>query len=71
MSQWKATKARRVLSTLLLIGWSVKRETGGSHKVLSRPGWEDVVFAFHDGEEIGPKMLARIAKRTGLKPGDL
>ncbi|XGV97135.1 MAG: type II toxin-antitoxin system HicA family toxin [Leptolyngbya sp. BL-A-14] len=71
MSQWKAAKARRVLSALLRIGWSVKRETGGSHKVLSRSGWADVVFAFHDGEEIGPKMLARIAKRTGLKPEDL
>jgi hypothetical protein len=29
------------------------------------------VFAFHDREEIGPRMLARIAKRTGLKPEDL
>ena len=23
------------------------------------------MFAFHEGEEIGPKMLARIAKHTG------
>ncbi|MGI8967316.1 MAG: type II toxin-antitoxin system HicA family toxin, partial [Limisphaerales bacterium] len=30
----------------------------------------DYVFAFHDGEEIGPKMLARLAKRTGLKRED-
>jgi len=29
------------------------------------------VFAFHDGEEIGPRMLARIAKHTGLWPEDL
>jgi hypothetical protein len=29
------------------------------------------VFAFHDDDEIGPKMLARIGKRTGLKPEDL
>jgi hypothetical protein len=29
------------------------------------------VFAFHDGDEIGPKMLARIAKHTGLNPDDL
>ncbi len=29
------------------------------------------VFAFHDREEIGPRMLARIAKRTGLTPDDL
>ena len=31
----------------------------------------DVVFAFHDSVEIGPKMLARLAKATGLKPEDL
>jgi len=31
----------------------------------------DYVFAFHDGEEIGPRMLARIGKKTGLKPEDL
>jgi hypothetical protein len=31
----------------------------------------DVVFAFHDSEEIGPRMLARVAKRTGLQPSDL
>jgi len=29
------------------------------------------VFAFHDREEVGPKMLVRIAKRTGLAPDDL
>ena len=64
-------RARRILAALMRIGWSVKRESGGSHRVLSRPGWPDVVFAFHDREEIGPRMLARIAKRTGLTPGDL
>jgi predicted RNA binding protein YcfA (HicA-like mRNA interferase family) len=52
------------------IGWRVKRQSG-SHKVLERKGWPDTVFAFHDGEEIGPRMLARLAKRTGLTPGDL
>jgi hypothetical protein len=29
------------------------------------------VFAFHDDDEIGPKMLNRIAKKTGLTPDDL
>lgn len=43
----------------------------GSHKILERSGWPDVVFAFYDDEEIGPKMLARVAKVTGLKPEDL
>ncbi len=71
MSQWRSTKAKQVLAALLRIGWSVERKAGGSHKILSRSGWENVVFAFHDGQEIGPKMLARIAKRTGLKPEDL
>jgi predicted RNase H-like HicB family nuclease len=28
------------------------------------------VFAFHDREEIGPRMLARLAKRSGLRPED-
>jgi len=29
------------------------------------------VFAFHEQEELGPRLLARIAKRTGLRPEDL
>ena len=70
MSNWKSVKAKRLLSALEKIGWRVKRQTG-SHKILERPGWQDVVFAFHDGDEIGPKMLARVAKVTGLKPDDL
>ena len=71
MSQWGAAKARRVLAALLRLGWTIKRDSGGSHRILARPGWPDTVFAFHDGEEIGPRMLARIAKHTGLKPQDL
>ena len=71
MSRWPATKARRVLSALLRIGWSVKRQPSGSHQVLERVGWSDYVFAFHDNDEIGPRMLARIARHTGLTPDDL
>lgn len=71
MSRWPSSRAKQVLVALLKIGWSIKRQAGGSHKVLSRDGWPDYVFAFHDGEEIGGKMLARIAKRTGLTPDDL
>jgi predicted RNA binding protein YcfA (HicA-like mRNA interferase family) len=70
MSQWPAAKASRVLAALLRIGWTIKRQSG-SHRTLSRSGWPDFVFAFHDNEEIGPRMLARIGRRTGLKPGDL
>src|SRR5271165_721793 len=46
MSNWQASKAKRVRAALERIGWRVK-------------------FAFHDSAEIGPKMLARIAKDTG------
>ncbi len=62
--------ARRVLRALIRIGWRVERVRGSRH-VLVRPGWPDVVFAFHPAEEIGPVMLGQIAKRTGLKPEDL
>lgn len=70
MSDWPSTHASRVLAALLRIGWVVKRQTG-SHRVLIREGWPDMVFAFHDGDEIGPRMLARIAKYSGLRPEDL
>jgi predicted RNA binding protein YcfA (HicA-like mRNA interferase family) len=59
-----------VYAALLGIGGQLKRQSG-SHRTLSRAGYPDFVFAFHDGEEIGPKMLARIAKHTGIKPEDL
>jgi predicted RNA binding protein YcfA (HicA-like mRNA interferase family) len=70
VTQWGAAKASRVLAALLRIGWTVKRQAG-SHRTLARPGWPDFAFAFHDRYEIGPKMLARIARHTGLRPEDL
>ena len=74
MSAFGAAKARRVLAALerigWRIGWRIKRQSG-SHRTLARDGWPDVVFAFHEDEEIGPRMLARVAKQTGLHPGDL
>ncbi len=70
MSQWPSVKAKRLLAALLRLGWQVKRQSG-SHKTLARNGWPDFVFAFHDGDEIGQKMFARVAKHTGLSPSDL
>jgi len=70
VSRRPSSKAKRVLAALLRIGWNVKRATG-SHRILKKPGWPDFVFAFHDSVEIGPAMLARIARKTGLKPEDL
>jgi predicted RNA binding protein YcfA (HicA-like mRNA interferase family) len=54
----------------LRIGWREKR-VSGSHRTLERAGWPDYVFALHDGDEIGPRMMARIARQTGLSPEDL
>jgi predicted RNA binding protein YcfA (HicA-like mRNA interferase family) len=70
MSQWPSAKARRVFNALLALGWQLKRQSG-SHRTLSREGWPNFVFAFHDGEELGPRMLSRIGKHTGLRPEDL
>ena len=70
MSRWPATRARRVLAALVRIGWRIKRQSG-SHRTLARDDWPDFVFAFHDGDEIGPAMLARVARHTGLSPRDL
>ena len=70
MNSWPSAKARRVIAALIRIGWRAKRQSG-SHRTLSREGWPDFVFAFHDDEELGPRMLVRVAKRTGLRPEDL
>jgi predicted RNA binding protein YcfA (HicA-like mRNA interferase family) len=59
-----------VLAALERIGWRVKRQAG-SHKTLERQGWPDYEFAFHDNEELGRRILARVAKSTGLRPEDL
>jgi predicted RNA binding protein YcfA (HicA-like mRNA interferase family) len=70
VSNWPATKARRVLAALERLGWRVKRQSG-SHKLLIREGWSDYEFAFHNNAELGRKILSRIARHTGLRPEDL
>jgi len=70
MTAWPSSRGRAVLAALLRIGWRVKRTTG-SHRTLAHGTRPDFVFAFRDSEEIGPRMLARIAKHTGLRPEDL
>ena len=70
MSTWRSVKAKQLLAALLRIGWEVAWQRG-SHRRLKRPGWPNYTFAFHDNEEVGPGLLAQIAKKTGLQPGDL
>lgn len=59
-----------MLAALLRIGWTIDRQRG-SHRRLRHPERGFYTFAFHDDESIGPRMLARIAKATGLRPEDL
>lgn len=70
MRQWSSTSARKVLKAILRKGWTIKRQNG-SHRRLEHPDYPDYTFAFHDSEEIGPKMLAKIAESTGIMPDDL
>ena len=70
MSIWPSVRASQVLRALRKIGWSEVRRRG-SHRVLAREGWRPVVFAFQDSDELGPAMLAKIARQTGLQPEDL
>ncbi len=69
MSQWSSVSAKELRKLLSKRGWELKRQKG-SHQVLSHPDYPDFVFAFHDRDEIGPKMIARIAKHIGIEPSD-
>ena len=70
MSEWPATIAGRALAALQRNGWRIVR-TSGSHRTLRREGWPQYRFAFHGKEELGPVVLAEIARHTGLRPEDL
>ena len=72
MTQWPSTRARRVYRALLKIGWEPVSQAGSHIKLRHRESKHpDYIWAFHDKEEIGPRMLVRIAKHTGLQPSDL
>jgi len=71
VSEFASAKAARVYRALLRIGWQPKTEKRGSHVQLYKPGFPQFTWAFHDSVELGPIMLKRIAKRTGLKPSDI
>jgi predicted RNA binding protein YcfA (HicA-like mRNA interferase family) len=74
MTQWPSSRAAKVFRALQRIGWHEKARISksGSHKQLQHPNYPyEFTWAFHENEEIGPKMIARIAKRTGLKPEDI
>jgi predicted RNA binding protein YcfA (HicA-like mRNA interferase family) len=71
VSDFAASKAKCVYKALLRIGWRPKSEKKGSHVQLQRNGFPDYTWAFHDSDELGPVILKKIAKYTGLKPEDI
>ncbi|MEX2264228.1 MAG: type II toxin-antitoxin system HicA family toxin [Bryobacteraceae bacterium] len=68
---WPSTKAKQALAALLRIGWRIKRQSGTSHRILERPGWQDFLFAYHDRVTLGPTAMKVLAKKTGLRREDL
>ena len=35
------------------------------HQIMKTEGWTDYPFSFHDSEELGPAILAKISKKIG------
>lgn len=63
-----AMKARRMRSLLEReLGYTAKPGTGGSHRKLEAEGRPTLIFAFHDGAEVGPALVRSIlVKQVGL-----
>lgn len=38
---------------------------------MVHPEWGEATWSFHESEEIGPRMLAKIAKAFHITPDDL
>jgi len=49
MIKFPSSKSKQVLAALKRKGWSIKKQSG-SHITLSKSGYEDYTFAFHDSE---------------------
>jgi len=71
IDKWPSSKAGKVFRALVKIGWEIKRHKSSSHIVLEKVGYPNYVWAFNNSDELGSKMLSRIAKHTGLKVEDL
>ncbi len=72
MSVWPSLKPRALYAALLKNGWRPKHPaTGGSHVVMVKDGWPAYTWSFHESREIGHRMVAKVAKQTGLTPDDL
>lgn len=66
MRQWPASKVERAYAARIELGRRLKRRSG-SRRTLSRNHSPDFVFAFHDGVDVGPRMLVHIAEHARLQ----
>ena len=71
MSYWPSSKAKQVFRAIQRLGWRVKEEKGSSHKQMIHDIYGEATWSFHDNEEIGPKMMARLAKTFHFDREDL
>ena len=62
--------ARRVLRALQRARFNEVRRKG-SHRFLAHADGRVLLFAHHESERLGPKILAKILRVAGLKPEEL
>jgi predicted RNA binding protein YcfA (HicA-like mRNA interferase family) len=68
MSQWGSVKARHLLRALLAIGWRIKREGGGSHKILSRVAGLIMSLHFTMASRSARKCFLELPNTQGCNP---
>ena len=71
MSYWPSKKAKQVFKAIQAIGWRIKKEKSGSHVQMIHDSYPEATWAFHEGVEIGPKMMAKLAKEFHFTRKDL
>ena len=54
-----------MLRALLKRGFIIARQKG-SHRFLKHPDGRVLLFAFHDSETIGPRLLSKILKDASI-----
>ena len=70
MSVLPSIKALRLLNALLKYGFFVVR-IRGSHRFLRHPDGRTLMFAFHDRETVGPRILSKLVKDARMTAEEL
>jgi predicted RNA binding protein YcfA (HicA-like mRNA interferase family) len=69
MARLPELTARRVLAALQRAGFRETRRRG-SHRFLVHPDGRTLLFAVHDAERVGPKLLSKLLKDARIGPGE-